>query len=42
MEAVAYAAGFENLSYFNRVFLKKTGKQPGRFRKQFLADKKEQ
>lgn len=30
---IAHYSGFENLSYFNRVFLEKKGMQPGKFRK---------
>lgn len=30
---IAYGNGFETLTYFNRVFLKKKGMQPARFRK---------
>ncbi len=33
---IAYAVGFENLTYFNRVFLKKKGKSPKRFRQQHI------
>lgn len=31
---IAVASGFENLAYFNRVFLKKKKRTPGSFRKQ--------
>lgn len=30
---IAFEAGFESLTYFNRVFLRKKGMQPGMFRK---------
>jgi AraC-like DNA-binding protein len=30
---IAYAAGYENLSYFNRSFLANKGIAPGKFRK---------
>lgn len=30
---IAYRSGFESLSYFNRVFLRKKGLRPGEFRK---------
>jgi AraC-like DNA-binding protein len=32
---IAYGNGFETLTYFNRVFLKKKGMRPGEYRKQF-------
>ena len=33
ISAIAFAAGFESLTYFNRVFLRKKGMQPNAFRK---------
>jgi AraC family transcriptional activator of pobA len=34
---IAYALGFENLSYFSRLFKKEVGISPNRFKKQFLG-----
>jgi YesN/AraC family two-component response regulator len=31
-----YAAGFEQLSYFNKVFRKLTGENPSDFKKRYL------
>lgn len=33
IQSIAYESGFENISYFNRVFLKKKKISPGRYRK---------
>ncbi len=33
VSSIAFASGFESLTYFNRVFLKKKGMQPNGFRK---------
>jgi AraC-like DNA-binding protein len=30
---IAFTSGFESLTYFNRIFLKKKKEQPGEFRK---------
>jgi AraC-like DNA-binding protein len=30
---IAYQSGFESLTYFNRVFLRKKGLRPGEFRR---------
>jgi len=32
IQSVAYQSGFENISYFNRVFLRKNRITPGKFR----------
>ena len=32
VKSVAYSLGFDNLPYFNRLFLKLTGESPGRYR----------
>ena len=32
VQSVAYQSGFENISYFNRVFLRKKKITPGQFR----------
>ena len=34
---IAYALGFENLSYFSRLFKKEVGMSPNVFKKQILA-----
>jgi AraC-like DNA-binding protein len=34
---VAYELGFENLSYFNRLFTKLTGESPGKYRKRMFS-----
>ena len=39
VEQTAFAAGFESLSYFNRVFLQKKGIQPTRYRKGYRENK---
>jgi AraC-like DNA-binding protein/uncharacterized cupin superfamily protein len=41
VSAIAYSCGFENLAYFNRVFLKKKKMQPGNYRKTCLIKLKE-
>ena len=33
ISTIAYECGFENVAYFNRIFLKKKNVQPGRYRK---------
>lgn len=33
---IAVQSGFDNLSYFNRIFKRKYGTSPGKYRKQFL------
>ena len=33
---IAVQNGFDNLSYFNRIFKRKYGTSPGKYRKQFL------
>lgn len=32
---IAYGLGFENISYFNKLFTKITGESPGKYRKEF-------
>ncbi|MCC8089579.1 MAG: AraC family transcriptional regulator [Rikenellaceae bacterium] len=32
---IAYGLGFDNISYFNRIFTKITGENPGRYKKHF-------
>jgi AraC-like DNA-binding protein len=34
----AFAAGFQSLSQFNRVFLRKTGETPSHYRERLAAD----
>ena len=34
---VAYGLGFNNISYFNRLFTKHTGESPGRYKKRMQA-----
>jgi len=36
---LAYSLGFENISYFNRLFKKMTGENPGSYRKNCLQDR---
>jgi AraC-like DNA-binding protein len=35
ISVIAYRSGFESLTYFNRVFLRKKGLRPGEYRKRF-------
>jgi AraC-like DNA-binding protein len=38
ISAICYESGFENLSYFNRVFKKQVGMSPSQFKKQGSLD----